>query len=656
MVPETVVESSQRPTMGVGASSFGNIGLKVWQMSVDDVIGDISEARSEGKLNVAVDGNELLIEARIVFPKWALLFLVAGIVTLVVGLKLTIWGVRIGDMALWGGVDAGYRWWGFAAFFGGLIVLLFALGLLLICPVILSLRSKIRVYDESLAILDSGGGTFIFDLSDIRNVYAVIRKHNAFDLDETKPLFRAPRRCDKGGLCIEVSNGTVLFLKNMRMESIEWAARLLCKKLGLSKQPMVDLTSSFAEQSVVSDITMLTGGTRVFVVAMCLGAALLCSGFFVRNGLRVHASRNWPTAEGRILRHHRQKDEYGGSVEYIYRVNDQEFKNNKIFMGMAPKDISFGPFLQTHPVGSEVTVYYNPADPPKAILVLGMPMLSWMSLSGGILGFLTFLSLLIKWPSRKCSTLAKLYSAPTIDWPRHVKQRTKSLPISFSTIPKARTVIVVASIIAILWTLWALLCYRYPAGIFGDPTPAVVSATFLVIMLTTLIICLCVITRWSLGRWRIDDQRISYQPLIGQVRRIAWKEVDRVIWARDVAAIHQGRLTIRLPWDKLRQEVREPVQECISAILSERFDLTDPPRPPETSFKTIGSYARVIGVTLLTCIPILFVWYKALQDPLHSKHYVLVMGGLMFLPVLIAFLSGIRPPKRLRRDRWRKPR
>ena len=149
--------------------------------------------------------------------------------------------------------------------------MLFALPLLLICPVILSLRSKIRVYDESLAILDSGG-TFIFDLSDIRNVYAVIRKHNAFDLDETKPLFRAPRRCDNAVLYARVNDPEKAIIAVQDYSQATYQAALTTLRTVIGQHVLDEMLKdrdkiSKAVQKIVDQITD-PWGVKVEMVEM----------------------------------------------------------------------------------------------------------------------------------------------------------------------------------------------------------------------------------------------------------------------------------------------------------------------------------------------------------------------------------------------------
>jgi hypothetical protein len=60
-------------------------------------------------------------------------------------------------------------------------------------------------------------------------------------------------------------------------------------------------------------------------------------------------------------------------VEYEYQVNDQSFRSDRIMIGGGKSEVELEGVLNRYPLGAQVIVYYNPADPQQAVLERAIP-------------------------------------------------------------------------------------------------------------------------------------------------------------------------------------------------------------------------------------------------------------------------------------------
>ena len=100
----------------------------------------------------------------------------------------------------------------------------------------------------------------------------------------------------------------------------------------------------------------------------------------------ARASRRWPQTTGTVLTScvESRKKTPGDNdsdtavinspnVVYEYQVNDQSFRGSRIDLGQRTSEYELESILDRYPVGAEVVVYYNPADPQDAVLERDAP-------------------------------------------------------------------------------------------------------------------------------------------------------------------------------------------------------------------------------------------------------------------------------------------
>lgn len=122
------------------------------------------------------------------------------------------------------------------------------------------------------------------------------------------------------------------------------------------------------------------------LVFVLVGGVILFFG--VRQIMRANASTAWPAVTGVVtvaeLGKHTGHDPddattYSADISYDYVVNDRSYVNGTVNFGsVQTSDPSTARrVLKRYPVGLQVPVYYNPADPQEAILEPGLDWGSW---------------------------------------------------------------------------------------------------------------------------------------------------------------------------------------------------------------------------------------------------------------------------------------
>ena len=144
-----------------------------------------------------------------------------------------------------------------------------------------------------------------------------------------------------------------------------------------------------------------------FVYAMLLAPLGLILVAAVYKTLQARAAREWPSTPGKVvasnseLRDVRVLDdsrENGYSFEqrnfanivYEYSVSGQTLSNNRVSIGENRGNFQVAETIARYPVGTVVTVYYNPLHPRDAVLERDLPQGLW-----GCLGIGTAIALAV---------------------------------------------------------------------------------------------------------------------------------------------------------------------------------------------------------------------------------------------------------------------
>lgn len=112
-------------------------------------------------------------------------------------------------------------------------------------------------------------------------------------------------------------------------------------------------------------------------------------GLTVKGGYDAYSALRsyfWESTEGRIvsstvtrLKHPREAASYYADIKYEYEVAGETFLGDRVFWGEYGTG-SLDPMqeiVDRYPVGKKVTVYYDPANPKKAVLERGARLASF---------------------------------------------------------------------------------------------------------------------------------------------------------------------------------------------------------------------------------------------------------------------------------------
>jgi hypothetical protein len=126
----------------------------------------------------------------------------------------------------------------------------------------------------------------------------------------------------------------------------------------------------------------MTRSSRL-VVAMVITAIFLLVAvaveiYLINQFLKTREAVNWPQTNGKILRSELKskgalQTNYEARIEYEYRVGNKAYQSGQVrARGNNGKQHEVGPLVEMLPVGKEVPVFYNPANPADALLVVGV--------------------------------------------------------------------------------------------------------------------------------------------------------------------------------------------------------------------------------------------------------------------------------------------
>lgn len=132
-------------------------------------------------------------------------------------------------------------------------------------------------------------------------------------------------------------------------------------------------------------------GSMIFLLLFVgVGIGLSLWGWSVLQKARV--SESWPQAQGEIVSSEvrRSDDEngssYSGDVTFEYVVADSRYSSDNVSFGQYSGNRSHAEeIVAKYPVGSRVTVYYDPEDVATAVLEPGVTWSSYLLIGMGVL-------------------------------------------------------------------------------------------------------------------------------------------------------------------------------------------------------------------------------------------------------------------------------
>jgi hypothetical protein len=126
--------------------------------------------------------------------------------------------------------------------------------------------------------------------------------------------------------------------------------------------------------------------SRLVPLLLCgAGAILLAVG--LRQAARGRETRGWTRTAGRVLESRveasnapdeQQGTRYGFVIRYAYEARGGRHVSEQVWIGSAAGSVSENEawprrWVERFPAGSEVPVFFDPADPRQAVLVQGVP-------------------------------------------------------------------------------------------------------------------------------------------------------------------------------------------------------------------------------------------------------------------------------------------
>jgi len=121
----------------------------------------------------------------------------------------------------------------------------------------------------------------------------------------------------------------------------------------------------------------------------------------IYKSLQVRAAREWPSTPGKVVTSNsqvrdvrilddRREDDYRleprnfANIVYQYTVRGQTLSNNRVSLGEDRGNFEVAETIARYPVGTDVTVFYNPLHPHEAVLERDTPKGWWGCLGIGM--------------------------------------------------------------------------------------------------------------------------------------------------------------------------------------------------------------------------------------------------------------------------------
>ena len=151
------------------------------------------------------------------------------------------------------------------------------------------------------------------------------------------------------------------------------------------------------------------------------------------------------------------------------------------------------------------------------------------------------------------------------------------------------------------------------------------------------------------GNWQFNDDGISFTPLHGKARRLAWSEVEAICWGSLRVIFRSGKmkLLVILQWETRQHQ--DEFEEFLQEKLGNSFDLSVQPVEPL-------SIRRLLWITVVTTFFTL-LWFGGLylQTIYLDQCKPWRRWGILWfvVPLFLLLWWGANIVRSKNRDRWR---
>lgn len=137
-----------------------------------------------------------------------------------------------------------------------------------------------------------------------------------------------------------------------------------------------------------SSIGNLIGGLkraagRVFRLLAGLGLIGVLVVAFVRDLREFPRSATWPSTRGQVTASTIEIDDsFSVDFQYRYRVDGTDYEGDRITFfeyAVFASQQQNQAFINAHPVGSQVEVFYDPSDPTRSVIMRSIPLSQFWS-------------------------------------------------------------------------------------------------------------------------------------------------------------------------------------------------------------------------------------------------------------------------------------
>lgn len=350
------------------------------------------------------------------------------------------------------------------------------------------------------------GRIFRIPLEHIRALDARTLKTRALDLDtEADSILRVWRRVPSSSLEVQTDAGTLRFFGWLRRRQLEWLAEEIHSCAQLSR------TASSAPASPVASASMSYGTGRRVLLSIGIGAAVIGTSIFTVRLAIGSRSNSWPGTKG-VIESTQWEDElrdngdavssYIAKLVYRYTVGGREFHGSTIGYDVSGQDAVAHGLLDRRAAGASITVYYDPANPSRAVLVRGIAPFEYVPLVAGILCFVITTPLLLSRASAAQVSLLERYQhgfhetasttppeeVDTIAWSQSADDHAADVRLARRAIVlmAVRTTLICAGVIVLAWHWSARLMPDVPWQWILSIGPGAAGGLFALMLLETL--------------------------------------------------------------------------------------------------------------------------------------------------------------------------